>query len=99
MRRVKRDWVLAQKAMGKLLVDLLSRDLRSAAGCVTHVTRVDSDCPCWYLWTDDNLGVFQVRLKDAGQVFCGKEADAYSSQEMEADFVIQYLPCSDVAAA
>jgi hypothetical protein len=99
MNSANHDKALAQKAMDKLLVDLLSREPLFEAVRVTQITRLDSDIPCWYLWTEDNQGVYQLELQDVSQVHCGREAVAHSVLEMEADFVLRYLPFSEASAA
>lgn len=99
MNSSNHDKALAQKAMDKLLVDLLSRDQVFQAVRVTQVTRMDGDLPCWYLWTEENHGVYQLELQDVGQVCCGRQAVAKPFLEMEADFVLRYFPFSDSEAS
>ncbi len=99
MINANHDKVLAQNAMDRLLVDFLIREQVLEAVRVTQITRLDGDNPCWYLWTEDNRGVYKLELKDVGQVLCGGHALAKPLLAMEADFVLQYLPFAEAPAA
>lgn len=97
MNSKNHDKALAQQAMDKLLVDLLIREQVFEAVQVTQITRLEGDHPCWYLWTENNQGVYQVELQGIGQVLCGRQAVAKPFLDMEADFVIRYIPFSEAA--
>ena len=86
---------LAQKAMDNLLVDLLCREQAFEAVRVTRITRLHGDRPCWHLWTEDNQGVYQLELQEVGQVFCGSMVEIKPFLEMEADFIIRYIPFAE----
>lgn len=95
MNSANHEKALAQKAMDNLLVDLLCREQAFEAVRVTRITRLHGGRPCWHLWTEDNQGVYQVELQDVGQVFCGSTAVIKPFLEMEADFIIRYIPFAE----
>lgn len=99
MNSANHDKALAQKAMDRMLVDLILHEEIFDAIRVTQITRLDGDRPRWYLWTEDNQGVYQLELKDVGQVLCGGHTVAKPSLAMEADFVLQYLPFAETGVA
>ena len=92
MNSTKRERVLAQKAMDSLLLDYMLCEPLFQEICVTQITRMDGESPCWYLWGDNNQGVYQLKLQNVGQVICDGEIPENTCQEMEAEFVLQYLP-------
>ena len=98
MNSANRDKALAQKAMDNLLVDLLIREQPFAAVRLTKISRLPGNRPCWYLWTEDNQGVYQLELQDVGQVHHGRPAGANHFLELEADFILHYFPFSEIVA-
>lgn len=92
MSSTNHDKTLAQRAMDNLLVDFLCHEPVFEAVRVTQITRLESDPPYWFLWTEDNQGVYQLELQGVGQALCGMPTVAGSVREMEADFVIRFVP-------
>ena len=98
MNSANRDKALARKAMDNLLVDFLIREQPFATVRLTKISRLPGNRPCWYLWTEDNKGVYQLELQDVGQVHHGRPAVANPFLEVEADFILQYFPFSETVA-